>query len=384
MKKIVNFIKHHTFTLSAYVVIGSLILKSLSLIVKVKKKQVLLCSFGGKRYDDSPKVLYDYMIDHPSFKDYEFIWAFTDPDLFEIPKGKKISINSLKYFWVAINSGIWISNVSIERGLRFKTSENYYINTWHGTPLKKICSEANSSSIDIDPKGMDLMCCQSEFDKKIFSRLFDIHEDNILMVDLPRNDSLLKYRVDDCIRIKQSLGIELSKKVILYAPTFREYDVENNKFILSKYIDFEKWSLELGQEYVILFRGHYLISQSLSLKTSSHVKDVSGYPILNDLMVISDILVSDYSSIFFDFSILEKPMLCYAYDYEMYSRKRGMYFDIRNELLTVYNEMQLLKVLRNLNNEELREKSKQFKIKYAPNPGKSSEKLINEFLKRDL
>ena len=129
--------------------------------------------------------------------------------------------------------------------------------------------------------------------------------------------------------LKRKFELPLDKKIILYAPTFREF----NNYQFQTPIEWNKWNKYLSDEYIIILRAHHAVVGSMNIEGMEHfIYDFSSYSNLNDLMIISDILISDYSSIFFDYSILDKPMFCYAYDYEEYSNKRGLYFDIRNEI----------------------------------------------------
>lgn len=102
--------------------------------------------------------------------------------------------------------------------------------------------------------------------------------------------------------------------------------------ILAPPMNIEKWKNELGNKYCLLFRAHYEISKVMEIKEDRFVFNVSDYPTLEDLMIVADVLISDYSSIFFDFSIMDKPMIHFTCDYDKYSQNRGMYFDIRQKL----------------------------------------------------
>ena len=133
---------------------------------------------------------------------------------------------------------------------------------------------------------------------------------------MPRNDELANCDYETSTAIKKKLNIPLEKKIILYAPTFREYTKnKSNQVMLNVPINFETWQETLGENIVILFRAHYEVAKLLNVLNYDFVYDVSKYP-----------------SIFFDFSILHKPMLCYAYDYDLYTEKRGMYIDLKKEL----------------------------------------------------
>lgn len=388
---LLNYVKTNGLIYDLYYYIGSFLLRLLGKVIKTDEKCILFVSFGGKKFDDSPKAIYDEMIKQQKFKDLKYYWAFVDPEKFDIQKGKKIKIDTLKYFCIAQKSKIWVTNSAIERGLNFKKKDTFYINTWHGTPLKKIGKDENSiskknglGSKNISTQNITL--AQSKYDAKIFEHIFNTDYSNIMICDLPRNDELHNVTSEKRAQIRKKLGIDENKKVILYAPTYREYKRdENNNCYIKPPINLEIWEQTLGSDYRVFFRAHYEVAKILGLKESKFIKDTSNYKNLNELMIASDMLISDYSSIFFDYSILEKPMFCFAYDLEEYSIERGLYLDLKEELPCRINknEMELLDDILDNNNEERIEKTKQFKQKYAPHAGDATRKIV-KMIERNL
>ena len=216
--------------------------------------------------------------------------------------------------------------------------------------------------------------------RNIFSRVFSIPYENMRIIGLPRNDELV-YNNNDSFRdsIRNKLGLCRGKKIILYAPTFREYQRDgNNNCVLMPPISIEKWKNRIGDKYILLFRAHYDIIKIMDIKDDDFIKNVSDYPCLNDLMIVSDILVSDYSSIYFDYSIQDKPMLCFSYDYEEYEKNRGMYFDIRKELGGYSeNEDELLDELTNLDYQNKTKITQRFRAKYIQKYGNATQKSLD-------
>lgn len=386
-KKLVSFVKYNKVFLKAYRVFGNALIGVLKLFVRIKPKQILFMSFGGQKFDDSPKALYDTIRNDPFFKDYTLVWGFTDPSRHDTGC-KKVRVDTLKFYITALSSKTWINNSSVSRGLDLKRKGIFEINTWHGTPLKKLGGDiSNNQSYSHNVKIDDevLYCSQSEYDREIFTRLFHTNIENILISDLPRNDALLSYTPEQVKSIKQKLGIDKDKKVILYAPTFREYDRNSaNACYINPPIDLEKWEEKLGGDYVILFRAHYEVIHVLGINDSSFIKNVSAYPYLNDLMVISDMLISDYSSIYFDYSILERPMFNFSYDYEVYNEKRGLYLDL-NEVLPCnvnYTEDTLIEEIMDFDRSKYCEGSKKFKERFCPNAGNASKTVLDAVKQR--
>lgn len=392
-KFLLNFIKMNKWIYDLYYYVGSFLIRFLGIFAKTDENCILFVSFAGKRFDDSPKAIYDEMIKLDKFKNLKYYWAFVDCDKFNPPQGEKIRIDTFKYFWIAQKSKIWITNSAIERGLNFKKKQTFYINTWHGTPLKKIGKDEHSKSnkSGLGSKNIsteDVILAQSEYDAHIFSHIFNMDFSKIITCDLPRNDELSEVTKEYKENIRKQLNIEENKKIILYAPTYREYERDKyNECSLNQHLNFENWKRKLGKDYIILFRAHYEVVKVVGLKESDFVRDVSSYEKLNELMIASDILISDYSSIFFDYSILEKPMFCFAYDLEKYMEKRGLYFDLERELPCDINknEHELLQNLLYYDSKDILNRVKLFKQKYAPSAGNATQsviKIIEENIKK--
>lgn len=384
MKKIANILKTNKYVYFIYNFLFSNIIKFIGLFLKIDNKIILFSSFGGKKYDDSPKVIFEYMINQKKYQKYKFFWVFDEPDKFNVVGAKKIKNNSFKFFCVALKSKFWITNSGIERGLKFKSKKTIYINTWHGTALKHIGIDENNLKVNFKTSKANIMFAQSDYDKKIFSHVFNIPEHNIVVCGLPRNDELANLEKSEIINIKKKLGIPLDKKIILYAPTFREYNRDSCGCILSPPMDLKKWEDKLANNFILLFRAHYEINKVLNLVDNDFVKNYSSYENLNDLLKISDILISDYSSIMIDYSILERPIFNFIYDYDVYKEKRGLYFDLKEKLpgYCIENEDLLLEKLITFDNEEATSIAIKFKKEFVQEYG-NARKYIDNIIKEE-
>lgn len=332
MQRVEYILKHNTFVQKAYTGIFSIGFRALGIFLKKRPKQVLMQSLIGKNFGDSPKVLFDAMKADPYWKDYQFIWAFDDPDKFDVVGAKKIKLTSPQYYIEALRSGIWISNVSIERGLKFKPKGTISLNTWHGIPIKVIGNSQKTRN-DYDYSSVDFMCCSSEFERNIFIRDFRIKPETIYQCGMPRNDELYHVTEEQKQQARHELNIPDGKKVILYAPTWRDSTDGGSSFQIAPPIDLKRWEQVLGNEYVLLFRMHHLTTEALGLKYNDFIRDASHESSINKLMIAADILISDYSATIFDFSILEKPIISFAYDLEAYAEARGFYEKLDEDVL---------------------------------------------------
>ncbi len=389
--RLINFFKRHKIYLRIYWTVMKAIFVVLHVLIPVNKKKIAFTSLGGRKFDDSPKAIYDYMCGLTEFDDYEFVWFFMDTGKFDIPRGKKVKIDTVSYIFEMLSSRVWISNSGMDRGIGLHFKNIINVDTWHGTPLKRMGEDINTDESrysnwhknSIDRRS--IRCAQSEYDAEILSRVFRNDIECYLLCGLPRNDALLQYSESECVNIKKNLGININKKVILYTPTYREYawDQSGQNYIAPP-ITMEKWKSVLGDQYVLLFRAHYAVTASLSIDDDDFVKNVTDYPILNDLYIIADMMISDYSSTFFDYSILDRPMFCFAYDYEEYTTRRGLYMDTEEELPCAINrtEDELLEDIVNMNYGKCVEKTKAFHAKYAPHDGEATRAVVEEIEKR--
>lgn len=336
--QLINFLKVHPHILVFFWKIISFIMNVLKKVCSIKEKQILFVSYGGRKFDDSPKAIYDEICKRKEFENWNLIWAFVEPNLFNIPRGNKIKIDTLSFLKALVSSHVWVSNSGMTRGVEYSDDRIIKIETWHGSVLKKGCGDENTHVLGGKRKKHSttdlatIRCAQSDIDIDVLSWLFNASKDSFIKAGFPRNDELANSTEEDRVKAKEILGIPLDKKVILYMPTWRQYDLDSSNNIFCKPpINIDYWRNKLGNDYVLLIRAHYAVSAALALKDDEFVKNVSNYPKINDLYLASDILISDYSSAIIDYSILERPIFCFAYDYEKYIKKIGLYLDLEKE-----------------------------------------------------
>lgn len=380
-QRIINVIKYSKKIYVGYYYLVSLAVNLLKLFVKPDEKLILFNSFAGRKYDDSPKEIYEYMLHDERFKTYKFVWAFHEPGKHEVKGAKKIKTDTFLYFITTLKARAWITNSSVERGLGYKGKKTFYLNTWHGSPIKKMGSDiaADNASFSAKSKNqVDIMNTQSNFEADIFSKAFGIPRNNFIEVGLPRNDRLVHYTEEQKNQLKMNMGLPLDKKIILYAPTYREYERdENHGCVLAPPINLQVWRDNLEERYCLLFRAHYEVANIMNIEENDFIKNMTTYPVLNDLMIVSDVLVSDYSSIFFDYSVMDKIMLHFTYDYEKYSEKRGMYFDIREWVSGGKSEDELILILKEIDDSIEKQKTLDFRHKYVNFYGEATKQTVD-------
>lgn len=311
--------------------------------VKVDEKTLLFCCFNGKSYSCSPKAIYEYMINNDEFKDYKFIWAFVDDKKYKYLEENinttVVKIREKEYKKYLAKAKYWIFNYKIPDFLYPKKNQ-IFVQCWHGTPLKRLGCDLEHfdnvlNTIDgikkrykIEASKFTYFISPSKFASEKFISAWNLKEigkENIIVEEgYPRNDFLFNYKEKDVQQIRKKLGIENdNRKIILYAPTYRSDQHQTGLgYVYKEEIDFKKMEEKFGKEYLILFRPHYFIANSFDFdKYKGFVYNVADIDDINELYIISDLLITDYSSVFFDYANLKRPMIFFMYDLEHYKNE---------------------------------------------------------------
>lgn len=251
--------------------------------------EMVIFSGHTRRYNDSPRTLYEYMLAHPEkFGRYKCVWALEDPENVDIPGNPiKVKSDTPKYFKYTLKAKYWVTCVNIERSLHYKKRKCRYLNTWHGTAFKHIGNDAGVRK-DFDFSSVDYFCYASEYEKKIYMNAFRTREDAMIPTGLPRNDELYHVTPNEIGSLKDKLGLPRDKKIILYAPTWRESTDNGKTCAIKPPINTKKWETELKDNYIILFRMHAYTNQLLGLEFNDTIRDYSAYPNVNDLFKVAN------------------------------------------------------------------------------------------------
>ena len=338
----------------------SFVFRFLGLFIPVDDHLVIFVSFMGMGFNDSPKAIYEYMKSHPEYKEFKCVWAFEHPDKY--PELNTVKIDSFKYFSTALKAKYWITNTNIERGLKFKKKKQVYLNTWHGIALKHIGNDCPGRK-DFNFKNIDHLVVSGDYDEKVWKSAFNADPESYLKCGMPRNEELWLATDEQKNKMREKLSIPTDKKVILYAPTWRDSTDGGKSYEIKPPIHFDVWKRELGDEYVVLFRAHHQTTKVLGVQYDEFVREASSYPAVNDLMIASDLLITDYSAIAFDYSVLCRPIFCYAYDYESYLAERGTYFEVDEKYpnKSCRTEEELLNRIKNIDYEKECANTKRFR-----------------------
>lgn len=365
-------------------------------IMSVKKNVILFESNLGRNYTGNPRAIYEEMVRQGLDHKYVCVWFFENPNFTVLGNAKIVKRARIKYLYYMAIGGIWVFDCRQPEFL-IKREETRYIQTWHGTPLKKLALDMEqvdtivSNSIEQyheefrkNTSTWDYLISQNHFSTQIFRRCFAFENKPILEIGYPRNDILFhKNSPKDILKIKEKYGLPTNKKLILYAPTWRDnefYDQGSYKF--SSRLDFDMARKQLGDKYVFLVKYHYLVADKIDWsKYEGFVFSFDEKADISRLYLIADYLVTDYSSVMFDYSILQRPIFFFAYDLENYKDNlRGFYFDFLKEVPGPISRSteQLVDDIQNYQPQNWKEKYQKFSMKYNHvDDGRASEKIVD-------
>lgn len=330
------------------------IVRLLTIILRVfpiNCNRALFYSFSGKEISDSPKYIADYLSGEDN--SIEIIWAVNNPRKWEKVKKKNwkiIKYKSLQHLFYGSTAKITVTNTGPYKAISYRKNQEI-INTWHGGGAYKKTGMDNpykeKSQIlynkNLAQKGVTLFLSSSEaFTKYVIRGAFG-YNGKIIECGLPRNDILLNSKEHKIIlqKVKKILNIKEDIHFVLYAPTWRNYDIGS----------YEKINLEnvlracekrFGGNWIFVHRGHNL-SKGVYFCGPPHMcVDAAQYPDMQELMIAADILISDYSSCIWDFSLTGKPCFLFVPDIEHYVNSFDFYTPIKKWGFDVCNSNEKL------------------------------------------
>ena len=316
--------------------------------VRQRPEVVLFESWNG-RYADNPRAISEEL----ARRDLGLRLVWVAGAATETPAGvERVAPGSAAFLSALGEAGTIVTSNALPGYFR-KRRGCTYLQTWHGTPLKRIAFDIDNDrfraenrkyleNLGRDVGAWDALVSPNRFSTEIFRRAFRF-DGPVLETGYPRNDLLVSSEAEPVRRrVRGELGVASGQRCVLYAPTWRD----RADFRLR--LDLDRLAAELP-DVVVLLRMHPLVDRPAGLGDAANVRDVSDHGDLRELMVAADVLVSDYSSVMFDFAATRKPILLYVYDLDEYRDElRGFYFDIEADapgpLVRTFDE--LLEALR--------------------------------------
>lgn len=306
---------------------------ALSKVIKNNKKIIMFDSFLGKQYSCNPRAIYEYLLKNTN--DYEFVWAFRDISYkSDVLKNKRTYIckyRSIKHYYYMIQSSCIVYNWKLTYDMPVNKKQ-LLIQTWHGGGCYKKAgveikenSSFHSQKMVEEINKANYYISSSKFFSENVIRKQNKYRGKILSIGMPRNDIFFKNDIRLKEEIRKKLGLPMDAFVILYAPTYRE-SIMSPSF---EHIDCNLIKAAVLKKYnkkpMIIYRGHHNTEE---LKDSSFDMNVSDYYDMQNLLLISDMLISDYSSSIWDYSFINNPCFLYTPDLTEYEDARGFDEDI--------------------------------------------------------
>lgn len=351
-------------------------------IFKVNDKRIIFES-GRDLIDGNAKAIYDYMKDN-KIDNYELIWIVTkNTDVSGLNKNEYAYYNTLKGYYYISTSKYWIKNQSIKTILKKKKNQ-VYIQLFHGNGVMKkmgydVTNDKERPRLE-HTNDWDYYIANDDNEREVIKSSTG-YNGNIKVLGMA---CTYNVRKDDEKRkiILNKLNITNTKKNILYAPTFRDYDLDKDK------IDIPIDILSKFKDYNIIIRLHPLVRSKIDNSLFNYDNFINGcnYPDVSDILSITDILITDYSSIFYEYIHLNLPIIFYPYDYDNYVKLRGgFYINYKKELPgpICYNEEELSEIIDNIDIviEEYEKKRQLFNKKYnSLSDGKACERFVNALI----
>jgi CDP-glycerol glycerophosphotransferase len=301
---------------------------------------VLYETYYGKEFSESPREVFNEL--QARGVRLEHLVVVRDQQVI-VPDGAvAVPYRSERYYEALAQSRFIVANTHLP-ACHAKAEGQTVLQTWHGLGTKKVGLDmdavhfANKSYIDNirggETDNWDYLVSPNPFTSPILRRAF-AYKGTLLETGVPRNDIFRRPDRDERAKaVKERLGIDAGKKVVLYAPTWRDNAFDGpGRYRLDLRFDVHEAAKSLGDDYALVFRKHSNVVDRLP-RGNGLVVDASDYPEVQELLLITDVLISDYSTLMCDFANTGRPMLFYTYDLANYRDVlRGFYFDFENEV----------------------------------------------------
>ncbi|MFC8081625.1 CDP-glycerol glycerophosphotransferase family protein [Streptomyces sp. NPDC057340] len=265
------------------------------------------------------------------------VWAVRAENAGQVPKGVQVVRVGSREYWAAVARAKYlVNNVNFADSV-VKREGQVHLQTHHGTPLKTMGLDQQKfpASTDMDFAKLlqrcdrwDYSISANHFSTVIWERVYPCSY-TTLETGYPRNDVLVNAGSEEVRAARAALGLADGTKAFLYMPTHREYQPG-----FTPPLDLGRFARELGPDVTLLVRGHYFYGNSPhvnELRRTGRIIDVSGHPRVEELYLAADALITDYSSAMFDYAVLDRPIISYVPDWDVYSAVRGTYFDLLQE-----------------------------------------------------
>lgn len=304
-------------------------------IFPVKKNVIMFESFEGRQFSDNPKYFYNYLLENFGEK-YKYVWVLNSNKKIN-GASSVVKFLSFAYFYRLLTSKIIVSNLGIEPFFPKRKSQ-IYVNTWHGSGAYKSQTLSNKMGNtrynyelrDFRGKVTDLYVSGCKKYSEVMAESWNTDLHKFISTGTPRNDIFFSNDMEAKRKeILNKLGLSEEFNYVLFAPTFRGSDFRSHSDSAIG-IDvptlLECCERRFNKPFKMLFRAH--VGSDSELQNNENIIDVSAYPDMQEVMIVSDILITDYSSSMWDYSFLKRPGFLFIPDLESYLNERDFYTPI--------------------------------------------------------
>jgi CDP-glycerol glycerophosphotransferase len=363
----------------------------------VKRGLAVFESHMGRQYSDSPRYIYEAAVEAGLDRlGMTPVWSHARPRPTAFPAAARTARRGgWRYHYLLARAEFWVDNQGLPRHLT-RRKETTYIQTWHGTPLKRMgfdspaLERANAATRRAHRAMMrrwSVLLAPSEYFVETFVRSYR-YDGRVERHGLPRNDLLVRGADEAWVLAKKrELNLPTDRRLVLYCPTFRDRARRLGKeFDIA--FDLDTLQEELSSDAFLMVRTHYLDAYKMPDRHMTFAADVSRHHDVTELMLVADVLVTDYSSVMFDFANTGRPMVFFAYDLEEYVRdERGTYVDLQDVAPgpIVTDTDGLVAALRQVDSsrETYRERYAAFRERFCTyETGVAAEHVVKEFFER--
>jgi len=311
-------------------------------LLPVDDKWVVFESGLGRKYGDSPKAIFKELDRQNQTMRKTWFYEGQILDVYASPE--RVPRFSLRYYYALARAKYWVNDQSFPHYIRRRRSQ-VFLQTWHGTPLKRMLHDLDEvhgrdsgyvNRATVGAAQWSILTSPNPYTTNIMKSAFK-YDGDALELGYARNDILHgKAAREAATRVRVRLGLPRDKPIVLFAPTFRDRALDSDaESAPTAAIDLPLWLSELGDTATLLLRRHTLDKARAPLPegNAGRILDVSAYPDIQELLAAADVLVTDYSSLYFDYLNLRRPIVFFAPDLEDYRDVlRGFYLDYSTDL----------------------------------------------------
>ncbi|USG99097.1 CDP-glycerol glycerophosphotransferase family protein [Thermococcus argininiproducens] len=317
------------------VFVGSHLLAVISILIPKDSKRIMLISYPS--FAGNMRYIYERMKELEQFRDYKFIWPVENKGVFGKRENTKfVMYGTVEYLWQLLRSKYIFSSQRIPY---WKAKNQIGVMIWHAVPGKRgfwfdkrYQSWVGRLILKSTLRKIDYVVATSEFTKVLFSAIFHIHPEKILVLGMPRCDALFKEKGEALKRLESLLGSKIkNRRIVFYLPTFRDYDRRVTQELFTNLVKDQKFREYLEQRKALfIFKPHPHDEVFVKKYSDEYIRVITNHELMEagltlyDILPAADILVTDYSSVFRDYLLLNRPVIFYIPDKKKYCETRGL------------------------------------------------------------